>query len=40
MVDAIDVTIVALDELGCVSTMKLQKIVYYCQANHLVKYGE
>lgn len=36
MADVIDIAIVALNELGSASTMKLQKIVYYSQAYHLV----
>lgn len=40
MADVVDVAIVALSELGSSSTMKLQKIVYYSQAYHLVTRGE
>jgi uncharacterized phage-associated protein len=40
MEDVISVASYALDLLESVSTMKLQKIVYYSQALHLVKYNE
>jgi uncharacterized phage-associated protein len=40
MEDIISVANYALDLLESVSTMKLQKIVYYSQALHLVKYDE
>lgn len=39
MTSAIDVAAFVLDELGDVSTMKLQKLVYYSQARCLIEYG-
>lgn len=39
MTSALDVAAFVLDELGDVSTMKLQKLVYYSQAWCLVKHG-
>lgn len=39
MADVLDVAKYALDKLGYVSTMKLQKIVFYSHAYHLVKHG-
>lgn len=37
MATAVDVAICALDQLGTVSTMKLQKLVFYSQALSLVE---
>ena len=39
MADVLDVAKYALDKLGYVSTMKLQKIVFYSHAYHLVRQG-
>lgn len=39
MADVLDVAKYALDKLGYVSTMKLQKIVFYSHAYHLVHQG-
>ena len=38
--DVIDVARMVLRDLGSASTMKLQKIVYYSQAYHLVEHDE
>jgi hypothetical protein len=35
-----DVAAGLLSRLGSMTTMKLQKLVYYCQAWHLARYGE
>lgn len=40
MVNVIAVAEHVLKRLGSSSTMKLQKIVYYSQAYHLVRYGQ
>lgn len=39
MARAIDVAAYVLDQLSSVSTMKLQKLVFYSQALHLARYG-
>lgn len=39
MVDIIDVAAYILNKCGALSTMKLQKLCYYSQAFHLVRYG-
>lgn len=39
MVDALNVAAYVLDQTGPISTMKLQKLVYYCDAYHLVRTG-
>lgn len=36
----IDVACYILDHFGEMTTMKLQKLVYYCQAYHLAWYGQ
>jgi len=38
MADANDVAAAVLSELGEMTTMKLQKLVYYCQAWHVAQY--
>lgn len=40
MATAIDVATYILDRFGPMSAMKLQKLVYYCQAWHLVRRDE
>lgn len=40
MANIIDAAAFILNQLGDMTTMKLQKLVYYSQAQHLVTYGE
>ncbi|MEY8562770.1 Panacea domain-containing protein [Eggerthellaceae bacterium 3-80] len=40
MANVITVATYALHKLGCTSTMKLQKVVFYSQAYHLVEHQE
>lgn len=40
MVSVFDVAVSILEEHGPMTAMKLQKLVYYCQAWHLVWEGE
>lgn len=39
MASVFDVAEFVLDDLGASSTMKLQKIIFYSHAHHLVRYG-
>lgn len=39
MANVIDVAAYILEQTGSVTTMKLQKLVYYAQVRHLVMYG-
>lgn len=40
MANAIDVAAYILEQIGSVTTMKLQKLLYYVQVRHLVMYGQ